>query len=97
MALEKRSLVWLSGVRRVGKTTLCASLGDAVRLDCELPSSRLRLEDPEFFWRTVAKTIWHGENWNYGSLPRLHPIGTRSFRRALIMKNAACLADSLPF
>ncbi|NBX17334.1 MAG: ATP-binding protein [Proteobacteria bacterium] len=56
LALEKRSLVWLSGVRRVGKTTLCSSLGDALRLDCELPSARLRLEDPEFFWRAAAKT-----------------------------------------
>lgn len=54
-ALEKRSLVWLSGVRRVGKTTLCASFGEAVRLDCELPSARLQLEDPEVFWRSIAK------------------------------------------
>jgi predicted AAA+ superfamily ATPase len=54
-ALEKRTLVWLSGVRRVGKTTLCASLGEAVRLDCELPNARLQLEDPEVFWKAAAK------------------------------------------
>jgi len=52
-ALEKRSLVWLSGVRRLGKTTLCHSLKPNDYLDCELPRIRHRLSDPEGFFRSL--------------------------------------------
>jgi len=48
---RERSVVWLSGVRRVGKTFLCRSLPDVEYVDCELPSTRSRLEDPERFLR----------------------------------------------
>jgi hypothetical protein len=41
--------VWLSGVRRVGKTTLCRSLPRTDYFDCELPRTRRMLEDPEAF------------------------------------------------
>jgi len=42
-------VLWLSGVRRVGKTFLCRSLADTEYLDCELPRIRHLLEDPEGF------------------------------------------------
>jgi hypothetical protein len=42
--------VWLTGVRRVGKTSLCRSLPDIDYLDCELPRIRQRLADPEAFF-----------------------------------------------
>ena len=45
----RRSLLWLSGVRRVGKTFLCHSLDKIEYFDCELPSSRRQMEDPEAF------------------------------------------------
>ncbi len=45
----KRSVVWLSGVRRVGKTTLCQSLAGVEYFDCELPRVRRALADPESF------------------------------------------------
>jgi len=48
-AWKKRSVIWLSGVRRVGKTCLCQSLEDAEYFDCELPRTRRLLEDPESF------------------------------------------------
>ncbi len=48
-AWKRRSLVWLVGVRRVGKTVLCRSLRDVEYLDCELPSVRRALADPEVF------------------------------------------------
>lgn len=51
---RERSVVWLSGVRRVGKTFLCRSLPDVEYVDCELPSTRSRLEDPERFLRDFA-------------------------------------------
>lgn len=53
-AWTRRSLVWLVGVRRVGKTVLCRSLKDVEYLDCELPSVRRALEDPESFLRSVG-------------------------------------------
>ena len=46
---SRRSIVWLSGVRRVGKTTLARMLPDAVYLNCDLPSVHRSLEEPELF------------------------------------------------
>ncbi len=48
-AFQKRSVLWLSGVRRAGKTLLCKSLADVEYFDCELPSTRRMTEDPEAF------------------------------------------------
>jgi len=48
-AWKKRSIVWLSGVRRVGKTTLSRMLPEATYLNCDLPSVLRALEDPELF------------------------------------------------
>ena len=45
----RRSILWLSGVRRIGKTLLCRSFSDADYYDCELPSVRRTMEDPESF------------------------------------------------
>ncbi len=33
----QRPVLWLSGIRRVGKTVLCQSLPDIEYFDCELP------------------------------------------------------------
>ncbi|HEX9696015.1 MAG TPA: DUF4143 domain-containing protein [Actinomycetota bacterium] len=52
-AWERRSLVWLVGVRRSGKTVLSRSLDGVEYLDCELPSVRRVLADPESFLRSV--------------------------------------------
>ena len=48
-AWRERSVVWLMGVRRAGKTVLAQSVPASEYLDCELPSVRRRLEDPEAF------------------------------------------------
>lgn len=48
-AWKERSIVWLSGVRRAGKTSLCQSLDDTEYFDCELPRTRRWLDDPEAF------------------------------------------------
>ena len=46
----ERPVVWLTGVRRVGKTTLVRSLPDSRYFDCELPRIRRQMEeDPEGF------------------------------------------------
>jgi uncharacterized protein len=48
-AWKKRSIVWLSGVRRAGKTSLCRSLPRVEYFDCELPRTRRAMQDPEDF------------------------------------------------
>jgi predicted AAA+ superfamily ATPase len=50
-AWERRNVVWLRGVRRVGKTTLAQSLERVRYFDCELPGVRRRIESPESFLR----------------------------------------------
>ncbi len=48
-AWRARSVVWLAGVRRVGKTFLCQSLPNIEYYDCELPRTRRMMEDPQAF------------------------------------------------
>jgi hypothetical protein len=48
-AWKRRSIVWLSGVRRAGKTTICRTLPEIEYFDCELPRTRRLMEDPEGF------------------------------------------------
>ena len=52
---RKAPIVWLSGVRRVGKTTLAETIENAEFLNCDLPSSHHLLADPEAFYRSLAK------------------------------------------
>lgn len=47
--LKERSVLWLSGVRRAGKTMLCQSLPNIEYFDCELPRVRRMTEDPQSF------------------------------------------------
>ena len=51
---QRRSLLWLRGVRRTGKTTLAKSLPGIEYFDCELPRVRRAMEDPEAFWRSLS-------------------------------------------
>lgn len=53
-AATRHNVVWLSGVRRVGKTTLARGLEGARYFDCELPRVRADLEDPELFLRKLG-------------------------------------------
>ena len=53
-AWKRRSVVWLSGVRRVGKTFLSQSLPGIEYFDCELPRVRREMEDPEDFLKSVG-------------------------------------------
>lgn len=48
-AWTRRPVVWLRGVRRVGKTTLARSLERVRYFDCELPGVRRRIESAESF------------------------------------------------
>jgi len=48
-AWQRKSVLWLAGVRRAGKTFLCRSLDEVEYHDCELPRTRRLMEDPEGF------------------------------------------------
>lgn len=50
---KEKSIIWLTGVRRAGKTFLCKSFDDIDYFDCELPRVRQIVEDPESFLETV--------------------------------------------
>jgi len=50
---REKSIVWLTGVRRVGKTFLCKSFAETDYFDCELPSVRRMMEDPELFLESL--------------------------------------------
>lgn len=52
---RERSVVWLAGVRRVGKTFLCQSLDDIEYFDCELPRTRRMMEDAQAFLEGLGK------------------------------------------
>ncbi len=54
-AWEARPLVWLSGVRRVGKTCLSQSLANIAYFDCELPRVRQMMVDPQGFWEGLRE------------------------------------------
>jgi len=48
-AWKRRPVVWLSGVRRSGKTFISRALPRIEYFDCELPRVRREMEDPEAF------------------------------------------------
>lgn len=52
-AWKKTNIIWLYGVRRVGKTFLCHSIDDAEYFDCELPRTRRFFDDPEEFYKSL--------------------------------------------
>ncbi len=54
---QDRSIIWLAGVRRVGKTSLCKSLPDIEYYDCDLPRVKQLLADPEQFYKKAGKRI----------------------------------------
>ena len=54
-AWRSRSIVWLAGVRRSGKTCLCQTLPNTEYFDCELPRVRRLMEDPQDFLDSLGK------------------------------------------
>lgn len=55
MAWSKAPICWLSGVRRVGKTTLSRSLAKAEYFNCDLPEVAQRLEQPDRFFSSLTQ------------------------------------------
>src|SRR3989344_2912989 len=67
---KEKSLVWLQGVRRAGKTTLCKSILDIEIFDCEKNSHRRLLADPEDFFKNI--------NSSYIAIDEIHRLADPS-------------------
>ena len=52
---KQRPIIWLSGVRRVGKTSLARMLEGATFLNCDLPSVMRQMNNPESFFKSQEK------------------------------------------
>lgn len=80
--LSEKSVLWLSGVRRVGKTMLCQSIGDTEYFDCELPSTRRMIEgDLESFLGDLrGRTIVLDETHRLGNPSEILKIAADHYR-----------------
>lgn len=100
-AWSEAPIVWLSGVRRSGKTTLARSIGaeEALYLDCDLPSVAEMVRDPEIFYRDCAKPlIVFDEIHQLPDPSRLLKIGADHFPRLrLLATGSSTLAASRKF
>jgi predicted AAA+ superfamily ATPase len=56
---QETPIVWLAGVRRVGKSTLALSLGpERVKyINCDLPVVEDMVRDPEFFYKNCEQPV----------------------------------------
>lgn len=56
---KEAPIVWLAGVRRIGKTTLVQGFGAdrALYVNCDLPSSSAMVADPELFYRNCDRPV----------------------------------------
>jgi len=85
-AWRRRPVVWLSGVRRAGKTTLSQSLPGIEYFDCELPRVRRELADPEAFLATLhGKTVVLDEIHRLGDPAQLLKIAADHFPRTRVL------------
>lgn len=101
-AWKEAPIVWLSGVRRSGKTTLAQSLGKAqeiLYINCDLPITEDRLRDPELFFRSCEKPIVVFDEIHQLSDPsRLLKIGADLFPKLKILATgSSTLAASRKF
>ena len=79
-AWRRRSVVWMSGVRRAGKTTLALSLPGIEYFDCELPRVRRELADPKAFLVSLrGSTLVLDEIHRLGDPARLLKIAADHF------------------
>jgi len=58
-AWQEVSIVWLAGVRRIGKTTLVLSIGNekSLYINCDLPVVADMVSNPELFYRNCNRPV----------------------------------------
>ena len=100
-AWAEAPIVWLCGVRRVGKTTLADSLGadQLLYLNCDLPSTEDVVADPEMFYRSCTKpVVIFDEIHQLRDPSRLLKIGADAFPKLKILATgSSTLAASKKF
>jgi len=86
-AWSRRSIVWLSGVRRAGKTTLARMLPGATYLNFDLPSTGRMLADPELFLdgQPPGATLIFDEVHRLADPSRLLKIAADAFPRLRVL------------
>ena len=85
-AWKRAPVVWLSGVRRIGKTTLAREIPNALFLNCDLPSTARRLEDPERFFSSLeAATVVFDEVHQLSDPSRLLKIAADEFPQLRVL------------
>lgn len=85
-AWETVPVVWLTGVRRVGKTTLAKELPEALFLNCDLPGSARRVADVERFFAAVeAPFVVFDEVHQLPDPSRLLKVGADEFPHLKIL------------
>ena len=85
-AWRRHSIVWLSGVRRAGKTTLARSLPGIEYFDCELPRVRRELADAEAFLGALGgKTVVLDEIHRLGDPAELLKIAADHFPQCRVL------------
>ena len=85
-AWDRAPVVWLTGVRRVGKTTLAKALPDALFLNCDLPGTARRVADVERFFAGVdAPYVVFDEVHQLPDPSRLLKVGADEFPHLKIL------------
>ncbi len=83
---ERARIVWLTGVRRTGKTVLASAVDDAEFLNCDLPSTEERLRDPESFYRALrSRVVVFDEIHQLSDPSRVLKIGADAFPKLRIL------------
>ncbi len=83
---KRRTLIWLQGVRRSGKTSLCSLLPEVTYFDCELPRTRQAMADPEAFLGALrGRRIVLDEIHRLGNPSELLKIATDHFPDVLVI------------
>lgn len=101
-AWKEAPIVWLSGVRRSGKTTLAQGLGETEEIlyvNCDLPATEERLRDAELFFHSCEKPVVIFDEIHQLSDPsRLLKIGADLFPKLKILATgSSTLAASSKF
>ena len=100
-AWTQAPIVWLSGVRRSGKTTLAQSLGaECIQyVNCDLPRVEDMVRDPELFYRSCTKPVVVLDEIHQLTDPaRLLKIGADAFPQLRILATgSSTLAASRKF
>ena len=96
----KVPIVWLAGVRRSGKTTLAESLPDCTLVNCDLPSSRAKLEDPEWFFENLkTRTVVFDEIHQLSNPSELLKLGADCYghKHKILATGSSTLAATTKF